>query len=764
MTSADQLWSAALRFADRDSCAQLRPFVSARSALKQVAAQANGSPVGRLQLLDEAFFARAGDMSEALVTKRAQLVSAADDAAATVRRLGCLPDYEQRWSAVESAEQMRRRFMTVAEPLLVRLRAAITSAIAGIPGRRRVLSFRRQAVAADRARAMIVPVNDAAEVALRHARHAFHRAVRGYLTEVARQHRQFIDDRYALARQGVVMSGLRVSPPGIAEPDWRLPDLGEALRAAAGGSVRAMSAAAAHPLRYQARHVWLGRVYVVRAHDVRRAAQAALDEWLVTFEAALTTWLARVWELFVADYMADRDTFVQAWREHIAGVARGAEAELVRATTRIVELDDAADRLRELRRERDAWHSGDRAGLTPAMRAALGEIHRGLGGGGSNGGAESWLVDRLDALAGGGEADAFVPVVATMKAGKSTVLGAMLGLDIAPRRSHTMTAVATRYVITGAVSDPELRLGENVLADCERFSERIRARLTEDGAKLAGYPHLGRFARRMLREPAPLPGYCRGAEAVLGTLVFLNDLTRVAIVLLPAGELASIADWAPEVLVPAGQRTDSRVTLVDTPGLGEAMGKELLSLILDRTLRRADGCVLVLDYAQLDTIATTALTTLVAKRFGPRTGSAVWVAVNRIDQRRTTRDPNKADIRDTVGRLLALSRAPVSVVETRAELALAAAVCETSTDPDRYGPVLALIDPHGAMTDTRDPASLLRDTIRKSGLDALRRDVLGDLSRRAAALVIDGVIDQLPTENLDELRWALHSAGAAVAP
>jgi hypothetical protein len=37
------------------------------------------------------------------------------------------------------------------------------------------------------------------------------------------------------------------------------------------------------------------------------------------------------------------------------------------------------------------------------------------------------------------------------------------------------------------------------------------------------------------------------------------------------------------------------------------------------------------------------------------------------------------------------------------------------------------------------------------------------LHRRAAALAVDGVIDQLPATDLDELRWALRSADAAAA-
>jgi hypothetical protein len=766
MRSADQLWSAALQLADRDSCARLRPFISASSALKQVTAQANGSPVARLRLLDEAFFALAEDMSEALLAKRGRLVSAADDAAAAVRRLGFLSHYEQRWRAIEPADEMRRPFMAVAEPLHTEMRGAMAPAIAAIAGRQRRLSFRR-AVAADRARAMISPVADAAEGAVLRARQSFNHAVGAYLNDVARQHRQLTEQRHALEREGVSLPPPRVSPPAIVEHDWRLPDLSQVLRAAAADSVCRIGDRTADPLRYPARHVWLWRGYVLRARDVRCAAQAAWEAWLVTFSTALTAWLAQAWDLFVADYMVGRDGFVQTWRRHIADVADRAQTDLKRATARVTELDDAVDQLRQLCRQRDVWHTSDRAGLTPATRAALAEVRLGLGSGGlvaaGVGGTDSWLLNRLDALADEGEADVFVPVVATTKAGKSTVLGAMLGLDIAPHRTHPMTTVATRYVITDTVSDPELRLSENILADCARFRDRIRARITDDGADMAGYPHLGRFARQLLREPPSLAGYCCGAEVVRGTLTVLNDVTRVAITLLPVGELTSIVDWAPEVLVPARQHTDSRVTLVDTPALDEATGKELLASILDQSLRRADGCVLVINYAQLDTIATTALAALVAKRFGPRTGSAVWVVVNRIDQRQTARDPDRAGIRKTAGRLLGLSGMPVPVVETWAELALAAAVCKTPADPDRYGPVLALIDPHGGMADAGDPSRSLRAAIRKSGLEALRRCVLGDLRRRAAALTVDGVIDQLPTADLDHLRWALRSAGTAVA-
>jgi hypothetical protein len=370
--------------------------------------------------------------------------------------------------------------------------------------------------------------------------------------------------------------------------------------------------------------------------------------------------------------------------------------------------------------------------------------------------------------------------VATMKAGKSTTLGTLLGFDVAPRRSHAMTTIATRYTLTTAVQGTEFTPGEGITAGYSRLLARVRACLPDRAARLAAYPDLARVASSMLRTAKRPPRPCQGTEAVFEAVSFLNDVARVAMLILSPEEAAVLMDWVPEVLVPAvgdASAASVRMTLVDTPGLGEAVGRDLLPLIVGRALERADGCVIVMDYTQLNSEASVALAGQVAEKFGPRTGSAIWVTVNKIDHRRSSGGLDENDVRALAHHQLGLRGLGVPVVETWAELAIAVVGYEKSPGQQRLRALLALTDPHGVqfgpdeMPEPAQVARIIRAAKRSSGLEALRTVVLNDLVQRGAALTVETVIDRLTPPRLKrakqadqalaELRWALDASSPA---
>lgn len=301
--------------------------------------------------------------------------------------------------------------------------------------------------------------------------------------------------------------------------------------------------------------------------------------------------------------------------------------------------------------------------------------------------------------------------------------------------------------------------------------------MPDDQARLSAHPYLARFASRLLRAPGHPPQPCRGTEKVFDAVSFVNDVARVAMLVLPPEEATVLVNWVPEVLVPAvgdASAARLRLTLVDTPGLGEALGRDLLPVIVGHALDRADGCVFVMDYTQLNSEATAGLASQVSKRFGPGTGSAVWVTVNRIDQRRSSGGPDGNDVRALVRAQLGLQDQEVPVVETWAELAIAVVGCEKSLTQQRVNALLTVADPHGVRfslneaPQSQEVARLIRSATMKSGLDALRTVVLDDLARRGAALCVQAVIERLmparlkrtrqPGQALGDLRWALSAS------
>lgn len=565
---------------------------------------------------------------------------------------------------------------------------------------------------------------------------AANQAIRAYANGLAATYRALNEQQRILYERGLHLAPIRHAPPWVPVIQWPVADPGEAA-------------------------------------GINMAAGAEREVWLSDYRAAVAAWLAETWRMVLEPYLTSREAQLRGWRRQVAQIRDRAAGDLARAAALVTEIDKAVDTLGQLRGERDAWHMHDGAGLTPATRAALSEVRRAT----RDAVHDPWLRDRLTMLCAGGDVEVCVPIVATMKAGKSTTLGTLLGFDVAPRRSHTMTTLATRYTLTATVREAEFAPGDVITSEYADLITWIRARMPDDQARLSAHPYLARFASRLLRAPGHPPQPCRGTEKVFDAVSFVNDVARVAMLVLPPEEATVLVNWVPEVLVPAvgdASAARLRLTLVDTPGLGEALGRDLLPVIVGHALDRADGCVFVMDYTQLNSEATAGLASQVSKRFGPGTGSAVWVTVNRIDQRRSSGGPDGNDVRALVRAQLGLQDQEVPVVETWAELAIAVVGCEKSLTQQRVNALLTVADPHGVRfslneaPQSQEVARLIRSATMKSGLDALRTVVLDDLARRGAALCVQAVIERLmparlkrtrqPGQALGDLRWALSAS------
>jgi hypothetical protein len=126
-------------------------------------------------------------------------------------------------------------------------------------------------------------------------------------------------------------------------------------------------------------------------------------------------------------------------------------------------------------------------------------------------------------------------------------------------------------------------------------------------------------------------------------------------------------------------------------------------------------------------------------------------------------------VRGTVVRLLGPESSRVPVVETWAELALTVIGCERSSDPDRFGPLQALANPHGSrQLRPWDGERLIRSATTRSGLGALREIVMDDIARRGAELAVESALERLMSirsgktlqlgRSVKGLRWALGAA------
>ena len=201
------------------------------------------------------------------------------------------------------------------------------------------------------------------------------------------------------------------------------------------------------------------------------------------------------------EFLTALDALPKAWQRTLERQEAAARTAAADAAALLARLDQAAGTFSAARRAWDAIHADLEGGLSVATRAYLHAIAITPAAAGGPGRLRSDLDDLSR-----GEPELRIPVVAPMKAGKSTLLSALLGLDIAPRRAQIMTAVPTRFIPVPPArqAEPRLELPEPVVTGHRRLLDAIAATITDDRlASLAGHPHLQSAASRA---PARRPG------------------------------------------------------------------------------------------------------------------------------------------------------------------------------------------------------------------------------------------------------------------
>jgi hypothetical protein len=433
-------------------------------------------------------------------------------------------------------------------------------------------------------------------------------------------------------------------------------------------------------------------------------------------------------------------------------------------------LDTAAELLSAARRSWTDLHRPGPGGLSAGTRACLAALSRVAECADAPGALRADLA-RLSH----GRAELRLPVVAPMKAGKSTLLCALLGADIVPHRAHVMTALATRFIPVSPAACPEaeLILTAGLVAGHARLLDALGRVADSRIASLGGRPHLQELAVA-LRDGhrVELRPWQTGTSVIRDLLTWLHDTVRLATIVLPSAAAEQVADWVPEVHVPVpGTLAGGRLVLIDTPGTGEAAASPVLASIVARQLAEAHGCLVLVDYTQLGGMAAAQLAQLVTSRAAAAEPAAVVVAVNRIDQRRDG-DPEAAAVRDVVRHILDIPAwKDVPVIETAAALGMAAWRYLDQQDAATQAEFLQLVYPLGPPDPLPPPDKLRQRAVtaaRRSGITELRAEIHGrihqhlpDLAVRNALARADALGAGVTADLVADARWAARLAASA---
>ena len=300
------------------------------------------------------------------------------------------------------------------------------------------------------------------------------------------------------------------------------------------------------------------------------------------------------------------------------------------------------------------------------------------------------LVDRLELR---------MTIVAPMKAGKSTIINALIGQELLPSHSAAMTTLPTEILFAPQRNEPVLRLGTSLVAACQETASRIREQINRQGldhalAQAGQYPHLHNLITS-LHEDFRIEEEIAGREQAVAMLTALNHLIRLAAVLteqpadlsqseIPVLETpfrhgSGIGDADADTDADADEQ--HRFVLVDTPGPNEA-GTHHLQALVDRQLEQSSLILIVLDFTQLKSAAAEEVKENVRQIAGLRGADNLYVLVNKIDQR-DAQSMTAEEIRAFVAADLGISN-PEQVFEISARQALAAAsfLRELTDGPD----------------------------------------------------------------------------------
>ena len=275
-------------------------------------------------------------------------------------------------------------------------------------------------------------------------------------------------------------------------------------------------------------------------------------------------------------------------------------------------------------------------------------------------------------------------IAAPMKAGKSTIINAIVGQDILPSRNAAMTTLPTEIVFSKEVTEPKLMLryqDADTYDVLKRSWGSLKRKIQQIGLPQAkqdifAYPHLQDLLEEIAGNPeiSFIPEVL-GTEAIQDALTKINDLVRLCSVLVPSENPLTSLMSVPRIEVPFLQTQSSlkldgigKLVFVDTPGPNEA-GDLKLEDVVKRQLQFSSIILLVLDYTQLNAEAAEKVKRDVDEVTLIKGRESIYILVNKIDLRKKKEDMTKEQVLEFVSNKFGIEASTDRVFEISASRA-----------------------------------------------------------------------------------------------
>ncbi len=238
-------------------------------------------------------------------------------------------------------------------------------------------------------------------------------------------------------------------------------------------------------------------------------------------------------------------------------------------------------------------------------------------------------------------------VVAPMKAGKSTIVNAIVGQDLLPSRNAAMTTLPTEIIFKDEIQEPVLILSKEIQQVFQDTLDSLNNKIREYGEeiiqeKTAQYPHLSDLLKE-IKSPESFisDGPVTGREKITEQLTKLNDIVRLCSVIDPIKDpLSQLFDVirieTPFLSSQEATQTEQlgKLVIIDTPGPNEAGENLRLTAVVEEQLKRSSIVLIVLDFTQLNNEAAEKVKKQVQPIIDLIGKDNLYVLVNKVDQRR----------------------------------------------------------------------------------------------------------------------------------
>jgi len=145
----------------------------------------------------------------------------------------------------------------------------------------------------------------------------------------------------------------------------------------------------------------------------------------------------------------------------------------------------------------------------------------------------------VEAVSNVRELKLMMAIVAPMKAGKSTIINAIVGQEILPSRNAAMTTLPTEIIFDAELEEPSLTLSAEISTVFQETVLALRQMMQVFGKeqmqeKIAQYPHLTQLLQEIQNTVGfPTRSKTIGREEIIKALTGLNDIIRLCSLLEP---------------------------------------------------------------------------------------------------------------------------------------------------------------------------------------------------------------------------------------